>query len=76
MTIVHMQPVDSSSIASVGYDQTTQTLAVHFKANGKTYHYQEVPSDVYHRLMAAQSVGKFIGQHVRGKFSHQAHETA
>jgi hypothetical protein len=76
MTIVHMKPVKSSSVSRVGYDATTQTLAIHFSGSQKTYHYADVPQSVVDDMHRAESIGKFVGAHIKGKFSHQAHEMA
>lgn len=66
----------SSSIASTGYDPTTQTLAVHFKNSPLVYHYQSVPQHVVDAMHSAESIGKFVAGHIVGKFDHQAHEVA
>lgn len=69
MSIITLNPVQSSNVAAVGYDPVSQTLAVKFKG-GKTYHYAEVPQAVHHELQEAESVGRFIGARVVGKFQH------
>ena len=58
-------PVKSSNILSVGYQ--AGTLSVEFSGGG-VYHYAHVPADVYQRLLAAESIGKFIGAEIKGKF--------
>ena len=40
------QPVESSSLASVGYEERTRTLEVEFH-NGGVYQYLEVPASVH-----------------------------
>lgn len=52
-------PVDSSSVASISYDQRAATLEVEFR-NGGVYRYFEVPEGVYRELMAADSVGRYL----------------
>lgn len=72
MSIAELKPVASSNVAAVGYDGVTRTLAVQFKGGAKVYHYKDVPPETYAELSKAESVGKFIGQNVVGKFEHTA----
>lgn len=78
-----MQPVNSSQIAKIGYDEPTNTLAIEFKNNGtdkdgnprpnSTYHYGNVTPEAYENLMAAESIGRhhriYIKEHP-GKFPY------
>ena len=57
----------SSQLKSHGYDSASKTLAVQFKGGG-TYHYAGVPQDVYDKLCKSESIGKFLGQAIKGKF--------
>ena len=58
------QPVASTNLHSVGYDERTQTLEVQF-VSGRVYQYYEVPANVHERLMQAPSKGKFFNMHIR-----------
>lgn len=60
-------PVQSTSIASVGYDPATLLLDVEF-TSGKVYRYAAVQPEVYGALIAAESIGAHFGKHIRGKF--------
>ena len=62
------QPVNSSDIASIGYDDATQTLEIEFKATG-VYRYFSVPKSVSDELAATPSPGKYFLQHIKGKFA-------
>ena len=62
------QPVNSSDIASTGYDEATQTLEIEFKATG-VYRYFSVPKSVSDELTATPSPGKYFLQHIKGKFA-------
>jgi len=62
------QPVNSSDIASIGYDEATQTLEIEFKATG-VYRYFSVPKTVSDELAATPSPGKYFLQHIKGKFA-------
>ena len=58
------QPVISSNIKSVGYDEDTETLEVEFK-KGALYQYDSVPAEVHQSLMSAPSVGKYFSANVK-----------
>ncbi len=62
------QPVSSSNILSVGYDEASQTLEVEF-ANGTVYQYYNVGAAVYEALMQAPSKGQFLNQNIRQGFA-------
>lgn len=69
--IIAMAPVKSSNIAATGYDAASKTLAVQFRAGAKTYHYAGVPEAIFTDMGKAESVGKYIGAQVLGKFKHK-----
>ena len=60
-------PVESSSIASVGYDQVTYELEIEF-LNGRTYRYLQVPAAAYRLLMQAPSVGEYVNRVIKPRF--------
>ena len=62
-------PVQSSNLASVGYDVTTITLEVEFK-DGSVYQYYDVPEMTYQMLMSAASKGKFLNYQIKGAFRY------
>ncbi|MBI5446565.1 MAG: KTSC domain-containing protein [Deltaproteobacteria bacterium] len=57
-------PVQSSNLASVGYDEATATLEVEFQGSG-VYQYFGVAAFVFEGLMSAGSKGSYFDQHVR-----------
>ncbi|KPL91323.1 KTSC domain-containing protein [Herpetosiphon geysericola] len=63
-------PVDSSNLASVGYDATNQTLEIEFQ-NRSIYQYFEVPEDMYNELMQADSHGSYFNGYIRGAFMYR-----
>jgi hypothetical protein len=65
---VKRSPVESSSIASVGYDRATSTLEVEF-ISGETYAYHDVPEDIYHRLIIAESKGRFVNYEIKPNYA-------
>ncbi len=50
----------------MGYDEDSQTLEIEF-TNGAVYQYSDVPPEVHHGLMAAESHGRYFHQHIRNK---------
>lgn len=64
------KPVQSSNIASVGYDPETQTLEIEFHGGG-VYRYFDVPVATYDKLMASGSVGKTFREAVNGRFQFE-----
>jgi len=57
-------PVQSSNLASVGYDPGTMTLEIEF-LNGSVYQYFGVPESVYAGLLNAPSKGRYLDQFVK-----------
>lgn len=64
-------PVDSSSIASVGYEPGQRILEVEFKESGEVYQYLDVPEDTYEAFTQAESLGKFLNASIRGVFQYR-----
>ena len=66
------QAVESSNIASIGYDEGAEILEVEYKgkAGSSVYQYFQVPVSVYQGLMAAGSKGEYLGAHVKGVYSY------
>jgi len=64
------QSVESSNLASIGYDEATQILEVEFK-HGGVYEYYDVPIEVYEGIMNADSHGKFFAANIRNDYKYQ-----
>ena len=56
--------VQSSNLASVGYDSTNMTLEIEFLKGG-IYQYSNVQSDVHDGLMNAGSKGTYFDQNIK-----------
>lgn len=69
-TDIDMVLVESSNIHSVGYDEDKGELLVRFRS-GTLYRYQDVPRSVYQGMIEAASVGKFLGQSVKGVYDFE-----
>ncbi|MDD2099980.1 MULTISPECIES: KTSC domain-containing protein [Pseudomonas] len=59
--------VSSSNIATVGHDESSQTLEVEF-LNGAVYEYYDVPEHVYQELISASSVGSYFAQRIKNVY--------
>jgi hypothetical protein len=57
-------PVESSHLATVGYEIETSTLEIEFKKSG-IYQYFGVPQEIYEGLMAAGSKGQYFDQQIK-----------
>lgn len=68
MAEIKRQPVNSSDIAAIGYDEPTETLEIEFKATG-VYRYFSVPKTVAEDFQRTPSPGKFFLQHIKGKYA-------
>jgi hypothetical protein len=64
-------PVDSQSVASVGYDSERFELEVEFR-NGRIYRYEQVPVAAYRLLLQAPSIGEYINRIVKPRFTARA----
>jgi hypothetical protein len=62
-----LRPVTSSNIESIGYDPDTRKL--HVKFASAVYEYDDVSSDEYAGLMAAESLGGHLHSHIKGEHS-------
>jgi hypothetical protein len=58
------RPVESTSVRSIGYSTSTQTLEIEF-VSGCIYQYFEVPQPTYAGLMAAPSIGNFVNTKIK-----------
>jgi len=56
--------VSSSSIAEVGYDESTSTLGVRFQ-NGSEYHYYDVQESEFKAICSVDSVGTYINRRIK-----------
>lgn len=58
------QTVDSSNLASVGYDSSSNTLEIEFN-HGGIYQYFDVPESVHSDLMDASSHGQYFDRNIK-----------
>ena len=66
---IELKPVESSQIRAIGYHEVSRTLAITFNTKsgepGPVYHHADIPPELYEAFMAAESLGKFHGQHIK-----------
>jgi hypothetical protein len=67
--------VESSVIASIGYDEKTRALDIEFRT-GATWRYLDVPPEIYHALLAAESKGRFYNANLKHRFRAKKLEPA
>ncbi|MEQ1852190.1 MAG: KTSC domain-containing protein [Chthoniobacteraceae bacterium] len=65
--LIERKAVKSSDLASVGYDQKSRVLEIEFHSGG-IYRYHEVPREIFDRLLAAESKGRFFAGQIRHRF--------
>ncbi len=54
--------VDSTSIASIGYQPFRRELEIEFRASGEVYRYFDVPAEEYAAFMTAASKGTYLNE--------------
>lgn len=62
--------VQSSNLASVGYDPATETLEIEFLKSG-IYEYKNVPQVVYDELMRATSHGTYFSSEIKNTYPNE-----
>jgi hypothetical protein len=68
-------PVTSSNLKAVGYDENTRTLEVEF-LSGKVFQYADVPPQSHQSMMAADSPGSFFQKYIRQAYAAMEVEQA
>lgn len=62
------EAVSSSNVASVGYEEDSETLEVEFHS-GAVYQYFGVPSQVHEELITAGSVGSYMANNIGSRYN-------
>lgn len=66
---MEMEPVNSTNVHSIGYDPASETLRIKYHS-GHTGDYANVPQNKHDELMAADSKGQFLNEHVKPHHAH------
>lgn len=61
------ESVNSSNLASIGYDSENEILEVEFK-HGGVYQYLDVSESVFNELMNAPSQGVYFSANIRNDY--------
>ena len=61
--------VESSMIASIGYESATSTLEIEFRKGGAIWQYMDFPENSYYEFKSSGSLGKFFLANIRGSYS-------
>lgn len=61
--------VDSSNLASVGYDPKKRILEIEFN-HGGVYQYFDVPGEEYEALMSADSHGRYFVHNIKDAYEY------
>jgi hypothetical protein len=64
------QPVTSSNLRSVGYDQASRTLEIEFNS-GVIYQYDGVQAAAHDGLMRASSHGSYFHQNIKDRYPYR-----
>lgn len=59
--------IKSAAIKAVIYDKENQELVMYFK-HGGVYKYQGLEADMFYRLLAQDSAGKFFVENIRNNY--------
>ena len=63
------EPVESSALQEAAYSWLWQAAAVRFNSNpAAVYVYHDVPEDVYHQMISADSIGGYFNQYIKGQY--------
>lgn len=62
--------INSSVIESVGYDDATNVLEIHFHT-GRTYLYFMVPPATHAGLLKAESAGNYFNLEIRNRYPYR-----
>ncbi|SFU70091.1 KTSC domain-containing protein [Polaromonas sp. YR568] len=64
---MNRDPVASSNLISVGYDDQAQTLEIEF-SNGTVYQYYNVSQALFDQFMEAPSKGQFLNIYLKNSY--------
>lgn len=70
MNLPEMNPVSSSNIDSIGYDEQNQEVYIRF-LKGSLYVYKGVPAHEYQNLMEAPSQGSYLNRSFKNVYPYE-----
>jgi hypothetical protein len=63
-------PVESRSIASIGYVPQERVLELEFRQSGEVYRYFDVPAEEHAAFLGAESKGTYLNQQFKLRGYH------
>jgi len=70
--MVPLQPVKSSMVEAVGYSPVDRVFAVRYAGAARVHHYRDVAAETAAKVTSAESIGRAINEHIRGKYDYTA----
>jgi len=67
--MVQLQPVESTSIELVAYEDESKRLYVRFRDSGDAYVYYDVPPLAYRALMVSDSKGRYLNRTIKPRYA-------
>jgi hypothetical protein len=61
------EPVESTTVRSVGYEVHTKILEIEFQS-GEVYQYLDVPAAVHRKFQSAGSKGRYFNDEIRDDY--------
>lgn len=65
---MELRDVNSSNLAQVGFDNTTNTLRISF-TTGAVYDYFNVDEQVFRHLLQSPSKGRFFHRYIKNRYN-------
>ena len=65
------EPVESTAIKSVGYNEDKHLLEVEILGTGNIYQYKDVPLEEYFDFMDAKSLGEYYNRVIKEKYEYR-----
>jgi len=66
--IMDRKPVNSTMIASIGYDPDSGTLEIEFRKGGQIWQYFDFPAHAWSEFEYADSLGKYFLANIKNSF--------
>ena len=55
-------------VEAIAYDESNHLLRARYRGTGHTVVYEGVPQEIYDSLLFADSIGRFLRDHIEGRF--------
>ena len=64
---IHREPLASTALLTAGYSKRLHIMEIEF-SSGAVYRYLDVPPDVYHHFMSADSKAQYYDWNIKGHY--------